>query len=362
MTTMEFLNSINPDDRFVSETAQSYFDQSLYLAEGIQVTYNETFQAIGLEELAMVMEADEEGLPAFDATAKETSDKDKKTIISKITDFFKKVWSYIKAFFNKIINTIKAYFSKYKANFSKYFAEAIKYFKDYNGKEITFGSFYTNFSLIGVYANCDQYIFKGIKQIAETSYNALIKTSNLNSDVEAYEKTFNKDEIFKSLGLGGFGDKSLREAFKKFLFRKSETVDIKTSTIKENKYISMIEMNAFKDKHWLDVVKKHYNDSKKFIDDLMKKAKDVVNKNSDNIKIFMKGCRTLLMLMSQGVAASNDAIKDFSSKTNSVAKRIIIKFFQLSGRNPKEILGESTEDYYSDYMFNEAVDLAFDWI
>ena len=349
MTTIEFLNSVKPDSSFLSETALSFYDQSLYVAEAGQVAFNECFQAIGIDELRAMLEANELSVAGqFDQIKPE----EKKSILSKVKDFFAKIWGAIKALFNKIIAAVKTFFSTATANGKKeVLSKAVNYFaKEYSKKEISFGKIYKyelgEFGAISkdlnsaVIDTCE-YIIDDIKKSDRDKGATLKETLNVSS-----AKNIFKDMLGKKYKISE-GDESVRETFRKSIISNDKLVEITSDNLKgkENQIIASIQAYAFSEKQWLNIIKNQYNDTKKVVDKLMNEAKNVVNATPYIVKEYCAICNAILtQCLTPCNNGINDSIKIVAGSYKKVAKSIISKYFQLSGKTVKESVEALDED------------------
>lgn len=374
MTTMEYLNTIKSDASWVSETAQSFYDQSLYLSEAMQIAYNDTFKAIGLEELATVMEADELSVAGqFDTPEK------KKSVLKKIGDFFAKIWAAIKAFFNKILSSIKMFIRKNKdKGYDKLIDEAEKFFGNYKGEEIVFGK------VISLDAKAESKriaeALKSDQKVIDDVFEEIKKFDWTKDSVATLRNklgiTVYKDETMEVLRKAGILDKdqSIRDSI-----RSRMTKDVREFSTKQgfHEVCSTIKAVAFKDEAWTGYIKDQYNEMKKNIDKQLKQAKELTNITTSIIKEFTALCNTCETINSQVVGGFNDGIKAFVGSYTKAAKSMIVKYLGLSPKNKGEVekIGESTEENNGDSVKNaegeivsdkdvsdDLVDEAFAWL
>lgn len=371
MTTIEFLNSVKPDNGFVSETAQSFYEQSLYLAEAIQLAYNETFQGIGLEELGMLSESTD-----ILTEADDNDPKEKKRILDWIKGLWAKIWGAVKGFFNNLITTIKAYFGKYKKNHQTLLSEAFKFFNTYEGKELSFGKVYEARLNPDTVSNRFKDDIGLIEKSVKGVYDVMAKFDFKNdtkatiSNLTGLSTT--KKDLFEKLGIGS--KKGLRDGIKEKYTKGVDLKEVTSSNIGTQK--DNISKYAYNEKGWLDAIKKQYNDMKKFVDGLLNDAKKLVNTTPAVAKEFANCAKSYSIWATQLVGATNDTIKEIISKINMTSNRIIVAYLKASGKKVKDVLGEATEPEevkgaegelvsdkdVSDDLLDESVEAAFDWL
>lgn len=106
----EMLKSVKADMSIIPAYSMSFTENSLYVAEAIEESYNEMFQSIGINELAV-----------FESTGMQIvyEGEQLKTFKEAVIGFFKRIWAAIKGAFESVIAAIKKWVKEAKAKIYK---------------------------------------------------------------------------------------------------------------------------------------------------------------------------------------------------------------------------------------------------
>ena len=310
-----YLNSVKSDMSFIPESA-SFKDASIFTERAIQDAFNEAFIGLAMNEMTMFEKAltEAEG----DATKTSTSPEKKKEILASIKKFFTFIWGKIKGFFLNIIDKVKEIYTKFKVEkgkvLQKDFTESLdKLAKVKNGDDKFVNAIYEPKAIDGLKgAKSD---FEELAKYAEESFTDFL-TMNGNGGDDFFEK-YSEDAIFIKL--------SNINSLEKYEPTANGTINDILGL--KNVIIDLV----FKQETIINDIKTNYNASKKIIDDFMKDAQKIVNKDMD-----VKGYLKIVSKISSAITKLQSKYLTEAKKIRSNYVSIVSKVIVASKRAVKE--------------------------
>ena len=266
MTTYEELGMVKSNESVIPADCLSFAEQALYVAEYAQEEYNNLFEAVGIEELAV-----------FESTGSEIVYEGAKLEAFKVKakKFFQRIWAAIKAAYEKVY----AFFIQK----SKTAMEGIKGLKKSELQEFLrsgdnaskkYGTTHNYTVMIKAY---DEKMKKGPELVSDVAkkFDDLDKQDKVSKEAEDKAKEELLEKIFKAFG----NDKSkslsdIRSAIRDDLKEVEATGQWLSATL--DKLVEVV-----KDGKSIDEIKKGYQEQKKQID---KCIANVVGLKEENMK------------------------------------------------------------------------------
>lgn len=269
----DILSKTSTNHTVIPNNCLSFYEQSLYIAEAAQRSYNDLFQNIGFCELAI-----------FEATGHMAvyTEAAKLNIKERFLEFVKKMWEAIKGFFEKAVN----FFNEQKKNAKEKFAKIMKdnekiqnlddnkvYGKSYNFNLYDINDFVKNAK---DYTQNVRDKFEAANQATDDYNSKKFKKIRKNTSISADQVT---DYINSKKFVEIFGSE----------YSSVTTVDDLKNKIKEICMGEQIEAKG-------DYIKKHY-----------KEIKEVVLEGStiDHIKVLYKDIKDFYATEMSKIKSSN---------------------------------------------------------
>lgn len=296
-----YLNSIKPDTSYIPESA-SDMDKCIFAERAFQDVLNESFFAIAAQEMAIfesvINEADGD---------KPASTEQKKNLLEIIKKAATTVWEKAKGYYLEALKSVKEKFAQFKkekgdkikADFT---AAVAKLPKDFVAKGI--------------------YDFSNAKNVYLDCLGGLPKIHTYAKGVT--DGNFNKEG---AINAAVDGAKVLTANFTAEGV-KIEKKDAKASDIKSN-VETIIDM-VFKADNMIDVLKKTYDRNKRLIDDIMKAAKEAMNKNKDNkaitkvAKDSVKGIKDVTSVLTKLSGICISTLKAIRTNYVSLIAKVVV--------------------------------------
>lgn len=340
MTTYEELGMVKTNESVIPADCLSFAEQAMYVAEYAQEEYNNLFEAVGIEELA-VFEAT--GMEMVYEGAKLDAFKDK------AKKFFQRIWAAIKAAYEKVY-----------AFFIQKSKKAMESIKGLTGADVEkvikanpdkddYGTTHDFDALTSIY---NSHLGEGMKMINEINgeFDDLDKLDKEKS-AEIVEKTKEKflDRIFGSYINGAKNLSDIRDGLKKDL----KEVKVSKAVLKSHfdDYLKTV-----KDGKDISKLKETYQAQKKLIDEAIKKVSGIKEEN-------MRSASTRVMLfgkVANVVDVYANTYFDIMKKKFTEYLLILVRVWKLSKKvkDDKKKTNESVE--YTSYSADMVAE-AFNW-
>ena len=344
MTTYEELGKVIANESVIPADCLSFAEQAMYVAEYAQEEYNNLFEAVGVEELAVY---ESTGMEIVYEGAKLDSFK------KRVEEFFKKIWAAIKAAFEKIYAFFISKSKKIMGEIGKIDAATVKKATE-DKKDKVYGTFH---DISGV--NIDSKVNECVNMV-----------KRVNDEFDSVDdKVFEKKDLGEAKEeINKIKENLIKLAFTKMVDKAESLSDISAGIKKEAKEVKV-------DGAWLssnfsklveivnggkpiNKLKETYKKEKATIDEAIKAAKGLKEKDMISAAQRIAVLGKLANAMDVTVNAYFDLVK--KQFTESIV--ILVKVRSDANRADKKAKAEKKEKVGESVVYNaDTVSSAFDW-
>lgn len=349
----------------------SFSEAALYVCEGIESSYNEMFEQIGIHELAVYestgnlisyTEADE-GKEENTGTALAVPGSENKKFYEKVIEWFKSIWGRIKGFFEGAINKFKTVIEENKKKIVNKFNSAdISKLPDKVYGKVSDYSKFNNFMNNG----SPMFGEEAVSLLGEISRKINgCKTSNDAQEVYNEYKDSLPNKLIGSSDVEGSGANAIKSFFKSLV---GAAQDVKKDFL-SSKLNDMVEYvftdNVVKSLHGM------YKSDRKIIDTALSEVKKRANeaKKDDSVVSYAQYEYSLMKNITQLTVTADGCVIDILRKKLSEYRSVLFRVALALGKGAKSTeekkqtaTGESAgleNDLFASRV--SMVESAFDW-
>ena len=292
------LADIQPDRSVIPSHTLTFCEDAVYVAEAIEEDYNRIFQEIGVKELAF-----------YESTGTEIvyEAEEKQAFVQKVVDFFKGIWAKIKAAFENILKKFESLSKEVRNKIPNITAQMVQ-----SCKRDKFGKTH-QFNLI-----------------EKETY--ITNATNYAGDVW--------DEFDKMDGSNNQEVKEVKEKLENDICRKVSGFDVsKVSEMTKKIHESLLGEEVEATKDWVvsnigtlngivknddskKVIKKNYQNFKKFIDEIIK---DIRKDKGKAITAADNACFFVMKEIVKATHAANNIVMDVCKRRYSEYRNILLR-------------------------------------
>lgn len=347
------LKDIKANMSVIPSYTLTFSESALYLAEYIEAGYNEMFQKIGINELAV-----------YESTGSQIVYEEGKlsNIVETVVGWLKKAWEGIKGFFTGILNKFEEHRKKSAEKFGNITAAHVDKIED--GKKLG--------KVHQFAASIDKDEFVTRASSFATEVQSEFEKFNKQDEVSDEDLSNKKDELVKQVcsklsGIEGVTDiKDMKDKMKKKYQGEGDPIDVTKDFVKKNLSNMVDIVIKGKDKAY---IKKQYKSVKDMINKQIKTIKKV---DDSKLKAPFKYAVNVLKEIIVTVHSICAVTMDVCMRRYTEYKNILGKVYaygkvkddaKADKKNKKSEGGQekANESYYSRSYQTDLVSEAFDW-
>ena len=329
----DIIRAVKTDMSVIPAHTLTFSENALYVAESVERDFNEMFETIGVNELAV-----------FESTGMQIvyEGKSLKDLKDTVIEFFKKLWGKIKAFFEDVIAKFNSLSKEVKKRLPDIGSKDLDKLPDDKkfGRTHNFGK--SRATSYGINA-------KDFAEEVSNKFEKLSKESELDSQKVAELANELEEQICSKIsGIDGVKtSKEMLDSMTKTLL--GDEIEADKKFVKDNfSTIKGIVMNGLT----IDVVKKKYKESRQFIDECIKTAKGYTDERAKVASSEIKVLKSIGQCMNQANAKGIDICKRRYNEYRNILVRVAVALGKVDS------VKESTTSYSAQLDLIEA---AFDF-
>lgn len=335
----QLLKETQADMSIIPAYTMTFAENSLFVAEATEKVFNELFQQVGVNELAV-----------FESTGMQIvyEGENLKQFKDMVVNAFKKLWSAIKGFFEGILNKFNTMSKEAKKNLFKVDASDVDKLND----DLKFGKTH-EFNIDDVVKHQYSAVDFGKKILHE--FKALAAKEGLTEDDVKEKKNEIEEKICSEIS--GISDVKTASDMKKAMMEQlvGKEIEATKSFVKSNlTELDKIVFAGDSIKH----IKELYKTNRKYIDTCISYAKGLTD---SEIKVSKAAVSTLKQV-SNCMTTANGVVCDASRKRYNEYRNILFRVARACGKIKST--NESVEEPVTESLIDKqisAIDKSFAW-